>query len=133
MYHSWAVEDRDSQRWALSKGQLAQRGHKSLEIENYGPEPSLGVTLGAGAKAAKARRVGWPGICSDSLTRMLSPHLLAEVMWPYTDPPDMRISLRSLFAFCPCGSASGEPPSPLAREGRSLPSIIQRGGGCARI
>ena len=64
----------------IVQGATGTEGHKSLEIENYGPEPSLGITMGAGAKAAKARRVGAVLACSDSLTRLLSPHLLAGVM-----------------------------------------------------
>lgn len=55
-------------------------GHKSLEIESHGLEPSLGITLEAGAKAAKARRVGAGMVCSDSFKRLPCPHLLAGLM-----------------------------------------------------
>lgn len=68
MYCSCSVEYRDSQRWALSKGQTGTEGHKSLETGNHGLEPSWGIALGTKAKA----RAGGSGMaCHDSLDRML--------------------------------------------------------------
>jgi hypothetical protein len=64
MYHSWAVEYRDSQRWALSQGQTDMEGHKSVQTGSHSLEPSRGVTLGT---RAQARRVGSGLACSDSL------------------------------------------------------------------
>lgn len=64
----------------IVQGMTGMEGHKSLEIESHGLEPSLGITLEAGAKAAKARRVGAGMVCSDSFKRLPCPHLLAGLM-----------------------------------------------------
>lgn len=68
MYHSCSVEYRDSQRWALCKGQTGTEGHKSLETENHSLEPSWGIALGT---KAKARRVGSGMAFSDGPDRLL--------------------------------------------------------------
>lgn len=55
-------------------------GHASLETGSHGLQPSWGITLGAGAKAAGARRAGAGVACSDSLKTLPSPHHLAVLM-----------------------------------------------------
>lgn len=54
--------------------------HESVETGSHGLKPSWGITLGAGAMAANARRGGAGRVCSDSLERLPSPHLLAGLM-----------------------------------------------------
>lgn len=47
----------------IVQGATGMEGHKSLETGSHGLKPSWGITLGAGAKVAKARRVGvWHGL-----------------------------------------------------------------------
>ena len=114
MYHSWAVGVQRFTEVGIVQGATGMEGHKSLEIENHSPKPSLGITLGAGAKAAKARRAGAGLACSDSLTRLPSPPLLAGLGWPlYTDPPDTGM-LAALVAVLPGGAALATCPE---REG----------------
>ena len=89
MYHSCGVESRDSQRWALSKGQTGTEGHKSLETENHSLEPSWGIALGTNAKA---RRVGSGLAFSDSLTGLASSCGRAELAWlHWRDPTDAEL------------------------------------------
>lgn len=80
MYCSWAVEYRDSQRWALSRGQTGMKeinpckqGATASSPAGESPwelEPRLPVPAEQGSGMA----------CPDSLERPLSPHLLAGLM-----------------------------------------------------
>lgn len=112
MYHSCGVEYRDSQRWALSKGQTGTGGHKSLETGNHSLEPSWGIALGT-----KARRVGSGLAFSDSLTDGLASSCgRAELAWLYWRDP-MTLSLFiELFCLLSCGSATQESHIPTGSE-----------------
>lgn len=75
MYHSWVVEYRDSQRWALSKGQAGMEGHKSLETELRSPA-QLGNHAGNWSQGPE-REVCRSLLCS---LRLLAS--MASIRWP---------------------------------------------------
>lgn len=117
MYHSCSVEYRDSQRWALYKGQTGTEGHKSLETGNHSLEPSWGIALGT---KAKARRVGSGMACNDGPDRLLGLFCgRAELAWLHWRDLRMLSLFFELFCLLSWGSATQDShlPTDLETEG----------------
>lgn len=126
MYHSCSVEYRDSQRWALSKGQTGTEGHKSLETGNHSLEPSWGIALGT---KAKARRVGFGLAFNDSLTDCLASSCgRAELAWLHWRDPTTLSLFTELFCLSSCGRAAQKITSLVARrqKGLALSHLVKR-------
>lgn len=121
VYHSCSVEYRDSQRWALSKGQTGTEGHKSLETGDRSLEPSWGIALGT---KAKARRVGSGMACSDGPDRLLGLFCgRAQLAWLHWRDPRMLSLFTELFCLSSWGSAT---------QDNHLPTDFKTDGTCSQ-
>lgn len=141
VYCSWAVEYRDSERWALCTGQLAWRGINPWR-RSHGLEPSLGITLDLERRPPRLGEWGLAGLAptaSEDCPVFISwpgcGSLLKRGCWALYIK-QLNTGMLAQFTFClltlwQC--CLGKPPSPLAQRGKDLPGVTQRGGGCARI